>query len=169
MPFFVNREGFADLANPEHIERIARRLVERHPGGLGRPFTIEEARKQMADPANIQNGRVTWAVEPIIEAAKEAGFTGIPVHENWGKWGWPDAHSLAIFKPENMRPVYERSGSNDFGIRPTPRSTAESGPNDPRSFFERWAEGRDGQIPANTLDKSLDEALPWLFRKRGKP
>jgi hypothetical protein len=104
VPMMVNREGFADLANPEHLERIAQRLVARHPVqvGPGR-LTIEEARKQLADPSNIRDGRVHWAVEPIIHAAKEAGFTGVPVHENWGKWGWPDAHSLAVFDRSHLR------------------------------------------------------------------
>lgn len=97
IPLLVNEQGFPDLTSNADLARIAQRLAAR--------TNISEATalEQLRDPRNIKNGRVNWAVEPIMSAAKEAGFPGVRVHENWGQWGWPDAHSLAIFDRSRLR------------------------------------------------------------------
>ncbi len=106
IPLQIKTEGLADLTSPEHLERIAQALVEVTPWQRGKPLSIQEARKQVADVGNIENGRASWASEPIINAAQRAGFSGVPVRESWAPFGHPDSHSIAMFPanaPGHMR------------------------------------------------------------------
>lgn len=104
IPMRVNRNGFADLTNNEHREAIAaqmaRVLTEARPKHYA-PVTTSDALRMLDD--GITNGRAQWQNDTIINAAKAAGFKGIPVHENWAQWGWPDAHSLAVFDRSHLR------------------------------------------------------------------
>ncbi len=104
LPLSVNREGFADLTSEADLNRIAehmaRTLTNARPAHY-EPYTTADARRMLDE--GITNGRAHWQNDTIINAARDAGFPGIPVHENWAQWGWPDAHSLAVFDRSRLR------------------------------------------------------------------
>ncbi len=104
IPMLVKQDGFANLANEQHREAIAaqmaRVLTEARPAHY-EPVTTADAHRMLNE--GITNGRAHWQNDTIINAAKAAGFKGIPVHENWAQWGWPDAHSLAVFDRSHLR------------------------------------------------------------------
>jgi hypothetical protein len=88
MDLMLNREGFADLANPEHLARIA----EHYSKATG--ISAEDALKQVEGA--ITNGRMNWANRYATQAAQDAGFKGIDLNDSYGT-------STAVFDPSHIR------------------------------------------------------------------
>jgi hypothetical protein len=90
----VEDTGFADLANQEHIDRIAQSMAKK----LNMP--LDKMKETLA--GQISNGRLNWASRNSVDAVREAGFRGVHLNDAY------DVPSVAVFDPAQMRIVRQK-------------------------------------------------------------